>query len=101
MNATGPIDRRRFLQVSAAMSSLALTGSALSVAAEDKKDRFAGFKVGVQSYTFRNFDLEPALQRTKDLGLHYVEFYQKHAPIQSTPEQITALLKLCKDYEIK
>lgn len=71
-------------------------------AAEDKNaDLFGGFTVGMQSYTFRNFDREQALKRTKELGLHFVEFYQKHAPPNSTPEQIQAILKMCADYDIK
>jgi sugar phosphate isomerase/epimerase len=70
--------------------------------AEDKKDnRFGGFTVGVQSYTFRDFDLEQCLKRTQDLGLHYAEFYRKHVPFDSNAEQIAAILKLCKDYDVK
>ncbi len=99
------LSRRRFLQVSAA-STLGIVGVPAMLRADDKKDDpFGGFTLGVQSYTFRNFDLEPALKRTKELGLHYIEFYQgskkhPHAPPESTPEQIKAILKLCKDYEI-
>ncbi len=92
-------DRRRFLQTGAAALGLAALPAWLR--AEDKKDDpFAGFKLGVQSYTFRNFNTEQALQRIKDLGLHYAEFYQKHAPVGATPEQLAALLKLCKEYEV-
>lgn len=92
------LDRRRFLQTGAA---LALSGLAAGRAeAEAPKDAFGGFQLGVQSYTFRNFELEQALKRIKDLGLHYGEFYQKHAPLQSTPEQIAAFLRLCKEYEV-
>jgi inosose dehydratase len=93
------MSRRRFLQAGA-MTTLGLTGVPAFLRAEDKKDLLAGFTLGVQSYTFRNFDTEPALKRTQDLGLHYVEFYQKHAPLDSTPEQIKALLNLCKNYDI-
>ena len=68
-----------------------------AVAAEDKKDeRFAPFSIGVQSYTFREFDLEQCLKRIQDLGLHHAEFYQKHIPLESSPEQINAILKTCK-----
>jgi sugar phosphate isomerase/epimerase len=88
--------RRRFLQTSAA-ATLGLAG----LRAEDKNDPFGGFILGVQTYCFRKFDTEQALKRTKDLGLHYVEFYQKHAPLDSTPAQIRALLRLCGDYGIK
>ena len=69
---------------------------------EEKDDPFGGFTLGCQSYTFRNFDLEQALKRIKDLGLHYVEFYPDSTATRSTatPEQIKAILKLCKDYDI-
>ena len=41
------------------------------------------------------------MKHIKELGLHYVEFYQKHVPPTSTPEQLEAVLKLCKEYEVK
>jgi sugar phosphate isomerase/epimerase len=92
--------RRQFLRAGAAGAfGLAVLPSLLS--ADDKKDDpFGGFTVGVQSYCFRNFDTEQALKRTQDLGLHFIEFYQKHAPSGATPEQIRALLNLCKQYDI-
>jgi inosose dehydratase len=92
------ISRRRFLQVSAVAGLAGLP--ALLGAADTKPDPLGGFTLGVQSYSFRNFDLEPALKRTQDLGLHYIELFQKHAPLESTPEQIQAVLRLCKDYDI-
>jgi inosose dehydratase len=96
-------DRRRFLKAGATALGLATLPAWLR--AEDAKGQTsdaskAGFKLGVQSYTFRNFDTEQALKRTKDLGLHYAEFFQKHAPLNSTPQQVAAFLKLCKEYEI-
>ena len=63
-------------------------------------DPFGGFTVGVQSYTFRNFDLEQALKRTKELGLKYAEFYRSHIPTDSSPEKIKGILKLCKEYDV-
>jgi sugar phosphate isomerase/epimerase len=93
--------RRRFLQISAA-TTLGLAGLPARLRAKDKADDpFGGFTLGVQSYCFRKFDTEPALKRTQDLGLHYIEFFQKHAPLNMTRGQIDALLKLCSDYEIK
>jgi sugar phosphate isomerase/epimerase len=93
-------DRRRFLQ--AGVAAVGLSALPKLVGAEDKKkeDAFGGFKLGAQSYTFREFDLEPALKRMKDLDLNYVELYQKHAPLNSTPAQLAALLKLCKEYDV-
>jgi inosose dehydratase len=88
------LSRRQFLGASAAM--IGAGGMALA----QGKDAFAGFTVGVQSYCFRNFEREQCLKRIQDLGLHYVEFYQKHAPPESTPDQTRAIVKMCKDYDI-
>jgi inosose dehydratase len=95
------MSRRRFLQAGTA-STLGLAGlPALVRAADNKADPFGGFTMGVQSYCFRNFDTEPALKRTQDLGLHFIEFIDKHARPNSSPDQIKALLKLCSEYDIK
>jgi sugar phosphate isomerase/epimerase len=93
------LDRRRFLQTGAA-AALGLAAGTRLAAAADKEDPFGGFLVGAQSYTFRHFDLEQTLKHMKDLGLHYAEFYQKHVPAEATPEQLAAVLKLCKEYEV-
>ncbi len=90
------LDRRRFLRAGVAAVGMSSLSSLLR--AED--NAFGGFKLGAQSYTFREFDLEPALKRMKDLDLHYAELFQKHAPLNSSPAQIAALLKLCKEYEV-
>ena len=97
-NHTAP-DRRSFLRAAAA--ALGLAGLRTLSAAEDKpSDAFGGFLLGAQSYTFRNFNTEQCLKQMKDLGLRYAEFYQKHAPADSTPAQVKALLKLCQEYEV-
>ncbi len=94
------LSRRQFLQAGAA-ATVGLAGlSAWTHAERNNEDAFGGFTLGVQSYCFRNFDTEPALKRTQDLGLHYIEFYQKHANSKASADQIQALLKLCRDYEI-
>src|SRR5262249_32372846 len=93
------LDRRGFLR-SAAAAGVGACLPALLVAEEKKPDEYGGFLLGAQSYTFRNFDLEPALKRIKDCNLHYAEFYQKHCPTSATPDQIKAVQKLCKDYDV-
>jgi sugar phosphate isomerase/epimerase len=90
--------RRHFLRAAGAALGLAAVPALLR--AEKKDDPYGGFMLGCQSYTFRHFNTEQALKRMKDLGLHYVELYQKHAPLEATPEQNKALLKLCKEYDI-
>jgi sugar phosphate isomerase/epimerase len=91
-----PLDRRQFLATGAA--ALAATLPAFS--ADKKDDAFGGFKLGVQSYTFREFDLEPALKRIHEAGLEYGEFYQKHCPLTDNSKALAAFLKLCKEYKI-
>jgi inosose dehydratase len=94
------ITRRSFLQSSALAvgGAFAFTPSAR---AEGEGDLGAGISLGVQSYTFRNFDLEPALKRIKDLGIKNAEFYSKHIPPDSTPEKLKGILALCKEYNVK
>jgi sugar phosphate isomerase/epimerase len=89
------LSRRSFLKASAAAGAALLAPRTLAAA-----DEFAGFKLGVQSYTFRNFDLEPMLKKTQELGLKYAEFYQKHIPPTSTPDKLKAILALCKEYDV-
>jgi sugar phosphate isomerase/epimerase len=86
--------RRQFLAASAA----AVAAGTLRA---DDAGPYGPWTVGVQSYSFREFDLEGMLKRTKDLGLKYAEFYDKHVPPASTPGQIGAVLKLCAEYEVK
>jgi sugar phosphate isomerase/epimerase len=96
----GELNRRRFFLAGAA-TTLGLAGLAGQTRAEEAKTGpYGGFTVGAQSYCFRKFNTEQALKRTHDLGLHYIEFFRNHAPLNSSPEQIKALLKLCSDYAI-
>jgi sugar phosphate isomerase/epimerase len=91
------MDRRSFLRTSAAVAGLA----ALNLRSAQAAEPFGPFTVGVQSYTFRNFDLEQMLKRTQEAGLRNAEFYSKHIDPKSTPEKIKTFLKLCGEYEIK
>src|SRR5262249_18313638 len=98
------LSRRRFLQAGAA-ATLGLAGlpAVLRAAAKDEPKKaapFDGSNRGVQSYSFRNSDLEPALKRTQTLGLHYIELYSKPLPLNASAEQIKAVIKLCKDYDV-
>ena len=87
------LNRRAFLAASAATTA-SLLGTSASGADP------LGFGIGVQSYTFRDFDLEGMLKRTKELGLKYGEFYSKHIPPDSSPEKIKGILAICKEYEV-
>jgi sugar phosphate isomerase/epimerase len=89
------IDRRTFLAASTATAATLLAGRAAASPVDD-----LGFGLGVQSYTFRNFDLEQALKRTKELGLKHVEFYSKHISPDANAQKIEGFLKLCKEYDV-
>jgi sugar phosphate isomerase/epimerase len=88
------LDRRSFL----ASSAVALSSAFLQ--AEETTDPFGGYRLGAQSYTWRNFNLEQTLTRMQKCGLKYGEFYSKHCPMTDKPEAIKAFLKTCKDFDV-
>jgi inosose dehydratase len=101
-DSTQATSRRHFLQAGAAAAAgMAIAGSRAGAGADAQGQDIGGFKVGVQSYTFREFTTEQMLKRIQDLGLDWVEFYSKHANPRSTPEQIKAILNLCSQYSVK
>lgn len=90
--------RRVFLRTAAASVAAVPVAAAFGRAAD--ADPFGGFTVGVQTYTFRNFDLEGALKKTQEAGLKYAEFFRQHVPTNSSPEKLAAVKKLCAEYGI-
>jgi sugar phosphate isomerase/epimerase len=50
-------------------------GAAAAALWRPQDDPYGGFKMGVQTYSLREFDLDGALARVKELGLKYAEFY--------------------------
>lgn len=102
LERTRTIDRRHFLRASAAATATAaLVGRSARAGYKDEGSTIGGYKVGVQSYTYRQFNLEQTLKKIQDLGLGWVEFYNKHVNPASTPEQIKAVLKVCDEYKVK
>lgn len=90
-------NRREFLQASAA--GLATAALARTVGAADK-DPYLGFKMGIQSYSLREFKVEAALEHTKALGLKCWESFSSHLPITSVPKQIEAHKELLAKYGV-
>ena len=110
-----PLSRREFLGTSAAAlaGSVALaqnpqTPPAAQPGAQPAatgqqpaaNDPFGGFTVGIQSYTFRNFNLEQALTRIADLGIRHVELFRGHLATTSTDAQIDAAKNLMREKNI-
>ena len=84
------VSRRHFLAATAA-TGVAITGGRSFAVAAQKKDRFGGWPIGIQSYSLRKFDRSQAIRHMQGLGLHFVEFYSKHVPLDSTDEQLAEL----------
>lgn len=83
---TQQFNRRDFLQTSSlGVAALALARNAVSA---DTRDPYLGLKMGLQSYSLREFKVEEALEHTKALGLKYWESYPGHLPIGSLPKHI-------------
>lgn len=57
--------------------------------------------LGLQSYTFRNFNLERTLQFMQKLGIQHAEFFNNHIPLNSSPEQLKTVHQLCSEYQVK
>ena len=51
----------------------------------DRRDPKTGIKLGVASYSLRNFPRERAIEMTKSLGVHYINFKSMHLPYDASP----------------
>ena len=58
-------------------------------------DRFKGLKIGMQTFTLRNFDFAGVVERVDELGLKYVETAKKHVTAESDEAEISQALDLC------
>lgn len=90
--------RRNFVKSS--LSILAGAGALAHLSQSAEAATSDEIVLGVQSYTYRNFDLEPTLKRLQELGVKNAEFYSKHIPPTSNSAQLQAILKLCKEYQV-
>ena len=93
------VPRRTFLKLAAlGGAGVALTecgtGNAMlaspSAASVRRTANEIGLKLGVASYSLRNFPRQRAIEMTKDLGVRYINFKSVHLPYDATAEQIAA-----------
>jgi sugar phosphate isomerase/epimerase len=78
------MSRRAFLRGAAA--GAAACALPLELAAQEA---YGGFRMGMQTYTLRDYNFEQALGILKDLGLKYAEFIGgKHLPVTDNPAKI-------------
>src|SRR4051794_9734738 len=102
MRTFGTVFDRRALLVGAAAASASLSSRSLAAAGAAEDAQFGGFKVGVQSFCWQRFPLKHALEDIqRNLGLHYVELFPGHAPLDSSPEKIEDIVRMCQDYNVR
>lgn len=82
------LSRRDFLKAGAVAAAAACTGSLSLDAADPVNDPYRGFRMGIQSYTLRDFKVQEALEISKKLGLKYWESFPGHIPASSVPKNI-------------
>jgi sugar phosphate isomerase/epimerase len=75
--------RRSFLAASAGVIALSRSGAGATTGSED-----GDLKLGVASYSFREFSRALAIKDTKKLNVSYINIKDFHLPLTSTPEEI-------------
>ncbi len=84
------MNRRRFLKagvLTSTVAALAVPRHAASALIKRKSESDHGLKVGLTSYTLRNFSLDQAISMSKAAGVKYISLKDMHLPMKSTPEQ--------------
>ena len=66
-----------------------------------EKSPYGEFRMGIQSYSLRGFDVTKALETTKKLGLHYWEAYPNHVPVSTVPAQVAKYKKMLDGADVK
>ena len=88
MKDSSTITRRHFLQSgllgSTALAAASVPATLLAGAAKAERDPFDGLKIGMASYTLRNFSLDQAIAMTKQAGVKYICLKDMHLPLKST-----------------
>jgi sugar phosphate isomerase/epimerase len=79
-NLSGTSNRRDFLAAGLVSAGALALGRAALAADPPESGPYGPFKMGLQSYSLRNFKLDDALQKTSDLGLKHWESFPAHVP---------------------
>jgi sugar phosphate isomerase/epimerase len=99
------LSRRNFLHAAAGAAGVTMFDAVARAGQprqqpDKEKDPFGGFTLGVQSYSYRRFTFERALEQIQMLGLRYVELYRGHLPTTATEAQIKAARNLLEKHRI-
>ncbi len=93
------LTRRTFLGTTSLLAAGAILSPRTGQGA-DTADPYGGFKVGLQSYSLREYNAETALGHTRDLGLKYWEAYPRHVPLSTVPSEVAAQKELLGKYGV-
>lgn len=74
------LSRREILAAGLAASGALALGRGARAEPSPEKGPYGPFRMGIQSYSLRDFKVAEALAKTKELGLHYWESYSAHIP---------------------
>jgi inosose dehydratase len=85
------ITRRQFLHTTAAATA------ALCFARPARAASYGPFRMGAQSYSFRNFPFEQAMQELKKIGLTNVELFSAHFPMDPAHADLEKNKKILAD----
>lgn len=97
------LSRRAFLQ-GAALGTLGLTllsNRAAALLASEAGSPYAPFRMGVQSYSLRNFNTDDALAKTQAMGLTYWESFLSHFPITDDPKVLAGYQEKLRAHNIR
>jgi len=96
------INRRQFLRATAISAGTFAMG--LATVADEDKDRlsaYGGFKMGLESFSLRQFDMEGCLDRMKKLDLHYIEMFSGHLQVTTEAAKLATIKKTFAKYEVR
>src|SRR5437764_9609512 len=93
------LNRRQLLGAGASALALAPAATALGAQEDGAKrgDSWRGLKVGVASYTMRQFPLDVAIKAIQRVGMHYVSIKDVHCPFKTTTEERKAVVQKFMD----
>src|SRR5437867_11383819 len=85
------LNRRDFVRTGLLGSitlSMANVSAAISgVSRTWERDPDHGLKLGLTTYTFKNFSLDQAIAMTKEAGVKYISLKDMHLPMKSSPDE--------------
>ncbi len=102
MNEGTKLTRKSFLKLSGGATAGLMLGACgtsgeVSSAPRPSGGYYHGLKVGMHTYTLRNFNLKQAVKITQELGLRYIGLNPKHLALKSSPQEIAEAKKMVAD----